>query len=466
MALQVSGLVSGLDVPTIVNQLMQSESYPQTLLNSQLTRVQSDAAAYRDINSRFAALLSAAKSLTASSFGSNVSATVTGSGTVASAGPGAATGSTISFTVDSLAAAETVLSQTAYTSATDPLTTQEPQFPLTVLDAQGNAKGTIALPANGSLTDAAAAINASGLGLRATIVQLGSQNYHLQVSAAATGQANAFTLQSSTETAATAGGAFVTTTAASDAVLSLPNSNGLRATSSTNTFGSLIQGVSIAVSAITPPGGTPTTVTVGTDNTGITKSMQALVDAANAAIDDITKNTSTATGSTAALKGDYQMQNLAQQVLSAVASSVGTAGTSGSPGSAAQAGLQLTRDGHITFDAAKFSSALTTTPDLVKQLVAGTTTTPGVATRLATLATSVTDVVTGTLVTLANGEDSTAKDLQSQIDDWALRLNARREQLTTQYTNLQSILSTLQSQQSWLGGILGSMSSSSSSKSS
>src|SRR5438874_2459666 len=83
---------------------------------------------------------------------------------------------------------------------------------------------------------AAAAINASGLGLSATIVQLSPTNFHLQVSGSATGLANAFTLQSSTETATTAGSAFSTSVPASDAVLSLVGTDGLQATSSTNTF--------------------------------------------------------------------------------------------------------------------------------------------------------------------------------------------------------------------------------------
>jgi flagellar hook-associated protein 2 len=150
------------------------------------------------------------------------------------------------------------------------------------------------------------------------------------------------------------------------------------------------------------------------------------------------------------------MQNLGQQVLKAVSDAIGT-------NSAASVGLQLTRDGTITFDAAKFSSTLTASPTLARQLVAGTTDAPGVATRLATLAKSATDSVTGTLTSLAKGEDAQAKNLQSQIDAWTVRLAARQDSLTTQYTNLQSMLSTLQSQQSWLSSMFASSSSSSSS---
>jgi flagellar hook-associated protein 2 len=226
-------------------------------------------------------------------------------------------------------------------------------------------------------------------------------------------------------------------------------------TSSTNTFTSLMSGVALTVSAITPSGGTPTTVTVGTDNSGITKKMQTLVNAANAALADIAQQTNTATGTTAALAGDYGMQSLAQQVLTAVSDAVG----SNSP---ASVGLQLTKDGTIDFDAGQFSATLSANPALARSLVAGTTSAPGVATRLANLAQSATAAVTGTLVTLATGEDAQAKDLQSQIDDWTTRLAARQDQLTTQYSNLQSMLSSLSSQQSWLSSMLASSTKSSS----
>jgi flagellar hook-associated protein 2 len=308
------------------------------------------------------------------------------------------------------------------------------------------------------VADLAAAINNGGYGLSASVVQAGkdangTDTYRLQVTSQKSGAAGGFTIQDST--GSTAG--FTTQTQAADAQVQLDT--GDKISSSTNTFSSLMSGVAVTVSAVTPGGGTPATVTVGTDNTGITKKMQAVVDAANAALADIARQTDTSKGTTAALSGNYGMQSLGQQVVRAVSDAVG----SNSP---ASVGLQLTRDGTITFDAAKFSSALTASPALARQLVAGTTATPGVASRLATLAKSATDSLTGTLTTLANGEDAQAKTIQSQIDAWTLRLSARQEALTTQYSNLQSMLGTLQSQQSWLSSMFAQATSSSSKSSS
>jgi flagellar hook-associated protein 2 len=457
VAFQVSGFVSGLDVPTIVSQLMTSESYPQTMLKKQLSTVQADAAAYRDINSKFSALLSAAQALGASSFGSNLTATSNTSTVTASATAGATTGSSVTFSVVSLASAQKSVSTGRFT-ATDPVSQQGLSLPLTIVDASGKQVGQPLDPgATATVADVAAAINNGGYGVSASVVAAGkdatgTDTFRLQLTSQKSGTAGAFGIRDSSGTAAP-----FTTQAAADAKVQLDN--GDTVTSSTNTFGALMNGVAVTVSATTASGAGPTTVTVGTDSTAITNKMQALVAAANATLADIDRQTDTSTGTTAALAGDYGMQNLGQQVLKAVSDAIGT-------NSAASVGLQLTRDGTITFDAAKFSSTLTASPTLARQLVAGTTDAPGVATRLATLAKSATDSVTGTLTSLAKGEDAQAKNLQSQIDAWTVRLAARQDSLTTQYTNLQSMLSTLQSQQSWLSSMFASSSSSSSSSSS
>jgi flagellar hook-associated protein 2 len=167
------------------------------------------------------------------------------------------------------------------------------------------------------------------------------------------------------------------------------------------------------------------------------------------------------------------MQTLASQVLTTVSRAVG------SLGSPAQAGVQLNSDGTIKFNEDTFVAALKTNPDLVNKLVnkgapattstdpvTGVTTTvaavPGIAAQLVTLATSASDSVSGTLVSLAHGQDTQSTRLQSQIDNWGVRLTSRQQQLTMQYSSLQSMLSALQNQSSWLTGMLGSMTGSSS----
>ena len=46
---------------------------------------------------------------------------------------------------------------------------------------------------------------------------------------------------------------------------------------------------------------------------------------------------------------------------------------------------------------------------------------------------SASDATTGTLVALANGQDSMIKDIQDRIADWDLRLATRKATLTRQF---------------------------------
>lgn len=456
----VSGLASGIDSASLITQLMQVEAGPQTLLKNQLTATQTDAAAYRDINTSFAALVAAASSLTDTGITSARTAASTDSTVSASAGATAVTGSAVSFSVTALASAQTSVGTGVWTSPSADVRSQSPGWPLTVVDpTTGATKGTIDVPAGATLAQAADAITKSGLGLTATVVQLDSSHYKLQVSSAATGTKNAFSLQSATDP--TPGSSFTVGSAAQDASLDL--GNGVVATSPSNTFSELITGVSVTVSAVTT---SPTTITVKNDSAGITKKVQAMVDAANAALAKIAQYTDSSAGSTAALKGDYQMNSLAGRVLRAVSSAVG------SDGSAAVAGLQLTRDGSLTFDATTFQAKLTSDPALVQRLMGGSTSagadgipgtiddtlaTDGIAARLVQLGQLATDKVNGSLTQLAQSQDTRAKDLQKQIDDWDLRLQTRQQTLTAQFTAMETALSTIKNQSSWLAGQIGQL---------
>jgi flagellar hook-associated protein 2 len=194
--------------------------------------------------------------------------------------------------------------------------------------------------------------------------------------------------------------------------------------------------------------------------------VSALVDAVNSALTQTKSYTSNAPGSTAALKGDYAVTSLAGRLLDAVSGAVG------SDGSPARLGIQLTRDGKVTFDKTKFLAALREDPTVAQRMVAGAAastgpdgvTVPevtGLAARLLGVAKGASDATTGTLVSLANGQDAQVKDMQSRIDTWDLRLAKRKETLTRQFTAMETALSGLRNQSTWLAGQINSLPSSS-----
>src|SRR5829696_1436853 len=335
MSMSVDGLVSGMDTTSLISQLIQAEAGPQTALKTRLSASEMAASAYRTVNTTFAAVRAAAEAL------STTAVTAARNATTASAGASAIAGSSLTFSVTSLASTHSVISTSEWASTAADVTTQQPAWPIDILDANGASLGTVSIAAGATLADAVKAINDADLGVKAAAVKMGDGRYRLQVTSETPGAAGVITVKSATEDAITAGSGFVQTSPGTDATIDL--GGGLTATSSSNTFADLLSGVSVTVSKIDP---TPVTLTVASDTDAAASKMQALVDAVNSALTTVKTYTSTATGSTAALKGEYAVTSLAGQLLNAVSSAVGL------DGSPAQIGLQLTKDGKIAFDKA------------------------------------------------------------------------------------------------------------------
>ena len=460
----ISGLISGMDTTSVVAQLMQIESQPQTLLKSTLSATKTDAAAYRDVNSAFAALATAAAALTKPATWATTAATSSSSSVTATAGASAQPGS-ITFAVKQLAAAHSVITAANWT---DPTQDFAMGSTLTIKGSDGTTTvGTVKVTSsdtgNASLADAVAAINKSGLGLSAAAVHTDA-GYVLQVTSTATGAAKAFSIVSDTKPAT----AYSVVTKGQDAQITVgdPSSatTGYTATSGTNTFDGVLTGTSFTVSQQ----GATATVNVASDPDAVANAVQSMVTAANNVLAKIHTYTDSSTGSTAPLKGDWSLISLTGRVLDAVSTAVAVpaSGTRvAGDSSAGSNGVQLTRDGTLVFSASDFKTALAADPAKVQAVFSGATgvgsdkvaktaddtvDVQGVGARLAVLADQASDSATGTLVSLAKGQDTRAKDIQSQIDAWTLRLAARRQTLTAQFTAMETALGTLKNQASWL----------------
>lgn len=424
--LTVSGLVPSIDTTSIINQLMRVEANPQALLQNQLAAVQARAAAYRALNTRFDALRVAAAAVTDPTAWTAIKATSSAASVTASATAGAVPGS-LTFTVNQLATNHAVASAATWSATT------AAYGKTAVSVSSGGATTSIAVGGAGTLADAVAAINASTTGLAATAVLVAPGQYRLQVTAKNTGAAATFTLDSP--------GAFNVVTAGTDAQLTVGSGPGAYVvTSATNTFTGLMAATTITVGAAA----ITATVSVAKDPAPTASKVQTLVDAANGLLSAISAYTDR-TSPSAALKGDVTLRSLASQVLGTVSAAVGG-------NSAAVAGLQLTRDGRLTFDSAVFSAKLTSDPTTAQSILASTQGSAplGVAAKLQALASTASNATIGTITRLATSQDSRATDLQARIANWDTRLALRRNALTAQFTAMTTALGTLQNQGAWL----------------
>jgi len=145
------------------------------------------------------------------------------------------------------------------------------------------------------------------------------------------------------------------------------------------------------------------------------------------------------------------VRTLQQNLLSAVGN-----GQTGY-GSFAQLGVQLDRDGKVTFDRDAFKAAYLADPTKTKSAVQ-----TGLAKGLDDRAKGATDTVSGSLTLAIQGGNTLVKSYNDQIADWDVRLAARQQALQRQFTNLELALGKMKDQSNWLSGQIAGLPSASS----
>ena len=459
--LGIDGLVSGLDTTALINQLMQVEAAPQTLLKSKQSGAQTLVTALQALNAKVASLAenaaTVAKAESWDAYKATSSATSATATTTAGAQPGSLT-----FTVDAVAASQVTLS-----AVTPDDGTYLPQIPPAVTVAKGDGTLVTVYPATGSLSDVAQALNdAAEAGVKATVVRVSNgetPTYRIQFTGVATGTDGEFAVYAGTSTeveaALTAGTAVRLDTdvvrTAADAQVTLWKGTAAEQvyTQSSNTFTGLMSGVDITVTKPTAPTDDPVTVTVGRDQAAVTALAKGLVGSLGVVLSEISSRsaTTTSTNSDGTTKvtgglftGDSAVRGIQQTLVEAA--SYGVDGVSPST-----VGIVLGRDGTFTFDEALFTTALAEDPAKVQAVVAG------LAARVADAASAVSDKYEGSLTLKIQGQEGLVKSYGTQIEDWDRRLAVRRESLQRTYSALEVTLSNLQSQSSWLAGQLASL---------
>ncbi len=422
VGMSIGGLVSGLDTASIISQLMQIESLPQNALKNRVDLTGQRVSAYQSVNTRLASALAAAEKLTKDPAWGPTGATSSAPSVVATSTSGAATG-TVTFSVDRVARAHSLASPAV---AQDAAVVATGRTSLTV--TRGGAGTEVPLDGEDALS-VARALNASGTGVRANAIAVGGGAYRLQVTSLQPGEAGAFTVDGLTvDPAVTATG--------QDALIRVGGT--LPVQSADGRFTDVLPGTSFTVSSVA----TDVQVTVRRDDAAVTASVAAMVDTVNTALQEISSRTRTVVGGTSGpLAGDSLLRGLTQQLLSS---------TTANGTSPADAGLQVSRNGQLTFDAEAFGRLLATDPARARDLV------QGVADRLVTVTRDASSS-TGTVTTAATRLQDTVRGLGDQVAAWDTRLELRRSNLERQYSALETALGSLQNQSSWLSSQLAGL---------
>lgn len=371
---------NGLDVKSIITQLVALEKRPLDSLKLQAATVSTKISAYGQIKSLVSTLADAASKLTSVTGWNGVTTTSSDSKFVSATAVGGTLPTSFSVEVQSLAKAQATASAAllpvggALGAGTLRLELGKWSVVPASFTPGSGLPVDVTITATDKLSDVASKINSSGAGVTASILTDASGE-RLLLRSKATGEEAGFRLsvmeggdmdpESAGNTDASGlsrlvAGSLVTQPAA-DARATV---NGIAVSSATNTFATTVSGVTFKAEQVTTA---PVEITVAKDEAAVKSNIDAFVKAYNAVnqiLQDATKYDAK-TKTAGLLQGDSTAVALQNSLRNAI-QSVTTGG--GAFTRLADVGITQQLGGDLAVDSAKLNKALASNPEDVKNL--------------------------------------------------------------------------------------------------
>lgn len=445
---QASGLASGLDTASIVDNLVAIESRSVTLAQNRQAAFNTQVSAMGALATKLQALATATTALGTSGV-LGVSQVGTTSGFTATPGSAAPAG-TYAVQVNSLAAAAKARSVGFGTDVTV-------------------TGGTLSLSVNGTnydvvigdgstLSSVAQAINQSGAPVSATVLTTNGTSY-LSLTNRNTGftvgepAASALSItENSTGTLGQPLGLAITQAATNATV----NVDGLDFERSSNTLTDVLPGVTLNLTATTAA---PSDLVLATDTDATKENLQKFVDAYNDLMTTLRRhlNVQTTDDTTKTLAGEPSARQLQASMMGLVS---GVLTTNPLVRTLADVGLKTGNDGNLSIDATRLDKALASDAHAVNALFQTATT--GLSAAVKTLSDRYTNSTDGLFTTRSKSLTESAKNLDKTIDNLQLRLEGYRKTLVAQFTAMEKVVSSFKSLADYLTQQTASRTSSSS----
>ena len=459
-----SSSTTALDVPTLVSQLMAVERRPIDKLNAKISSYETKISSYGTLSSLVSSFQTASKTLGTSlqklaSTPSDPSVLSATSGSTAVPGNYAVNVSQLAQSQNLIAAGQTSSTATIGNGTATTVT-----FDLGAISGgtltngvysgatfTSNGSGTASITIDGTnntLEGIRDSINAAALGVTATIVNDGSGTpYRLALTSTSSGISNSFKITTSGGDGSIdsllaydpAGTQNLTQTlAAQNANFTV---NGIAITSASNTVNEAIQGVTLTLKNTTVA---PASLAVARDTTAINTAAAGFVDAYNALASQIKSRSAYGTDGkgAGALAGDGTLRVMQDQ-LRGIFNTPASGGTLTSLG---QVGISFQRDGSLLLDSSKLDSAISANFSDVTNLFSSST---GYATRLEAWAKSALGAG-GLIDTRTQSLNKYVKDQNNAVDRLEIRMAALQKRYTIEYTNLNLMLSSMNSTSTFL----------------
>jgi flagellar hook-associated protein 2 len=433
---------------------MQVERQPLNRLQSKETQIQSRLSALGRISGALSTLDTALAALGRASTFNAAKATVNGEGVAASVS-GSPVAGRYTVAVSQLALGQSTASAKVATASTDiGIGT------VTIRNGDGTAVlGTFNVgdTGTGTLTELRDEINAANIGVRATLVGDGGQ-VRLVLNSKDTGAAGAFTVETDAGLAALA---FATQQNAQDASFKV---NGLALTSPSNVVATAIDGVTLTLTQAPPSGSAPGStidgeVVVATDGEKVAGAVKDFVKAYNDVeklIAELTRydpNTKTA----AVLNGESVLRRIQGDLRGLVRGTMTAA--VGEYRRLADIGIAFATDGTLKVDETKLGELAAADPAKLSRLFTTTSATEaeqGFAVRLGATVKAFIEPA-GVLQSRQDGLRASIRVLDQQQERMEARLVVIEQRLRRQYSQLDALMTTRQSQSNALANALAGL---------
>jgi flagellar hook-associated protein 2 len=437
--LSAAGIGSGLDVDSIVSQLMAFERRPLVNLQNQLTDIDARVSAFGELKSALSTFQTAMQDLSTPAALKAFTATSGNDDVFTASASNTAAASSFQIDVGRLAerhkfaSAEMLDTDTLGGNSNDALNIQVGSDPANTL--------TVDLSTASTLGEIRAAINtdAANPGVTATIVFGNDGNQKLVLTARDSGAENALALSYSGAVTATDFGFqeinnIAGDTSLLDAEISV---DGYSVTRATNTIDDVITGVTLDLHSADP--GIPYTLDISRDTAAVAESVQAFADAYNAIMTSIDTLRDKGLATDSALLGIEQ----------GLRSTINTPATGLSSGYAylAEIGVTFSREGALTVNTAAVESALTNNFNAVSELFS--TAGQGFASRLDARVDGWLDI-DGLISGRTDGLDSRKRLLQTREESLEYRMGQVEAGLYAQFTRLDTLLAGMQGTSDYL----------------
>jgi flagellar hook-associated protein 2 len=418
-----SGKTYGIDVQSVVSQLMAIQRQPETQMQQEQSDISQQISLLGTISNDLQALYTAANSLQDVTGGLDArTVTSSQSGIVSATADTSAPTGNHTVTVSNLATVSSSYSDVV------PSGIQLGGVEIDVAYGDPNHPSNtdkIVIPSgDNSLQQAASYINSSNYGVTANVVT-DTQGSRLVFVSKTSGAAGNLTVTSSALN-------FTQGTAGVDAQLTV---DGVPIDSSTNTVTTALPGVTLNLASAAP--NTPVTIAVAVDTSQATQTINSLVSAYNTVINDINSQfTVDANGQEGALAGDSGLRALQSQLLSAISYSV--SGT-GQYVNLQSLGLEMQDNGTLQVNSKVFNDALNNHYQDFQNFFQSASP-QGFGNFFDKQMMQMTDVTEGPVALAVAGLQQSNQSLTNDINDFEARMTIVQQQLTQQYSALNAAL--------------------------